>query len=379
MKKQNRMRILTASLGIVCLALFASGCGTQTTAAVAEEKYTPVEVMPAAVQTLVETTAFSGKINSNQDLSIVPKMPGKVSSVNVQVGDTVKAGTVLFTLDTSDLQKAVDMAAIGVRTAETNYQRTKEQIELAQTNLDRQKQLFEAGAISKAQLEGYESQASDTPLQLAQIQWDQAKLNLQQAQEGLNNAVVTAPVDGTVVTVSVKYGEMASNVQPAVTLTQLNSLYVALNIPENIVNSLKPGQDAKVAVTSAGSETMNGKISSLAPAADARTMLYAVKVVVENINGTIKPGMFAKVEMPTQTRTAVLAVKSEAIVTKNGKPVVYVVENGAAVEKEVTTGLDTGALVEITKGLNQGDQVVIKGQTFVEQGSKVKIVGGNAA
>ncbi|MHB1406514.1 MAG: efflux RND transporter periplasmic adaptor subunit [Desulfitobacteriaceae bacterium] len=373
------MRVLAASLSIVCLALFASGCGTQTTAAVVEEKVTPVEVMPAAVQTLVETTAFSGKINSNQDLSIVPKMPGKVSSVNVQVGDTVKAGTVLFTLDPPDLQKAVDMAAIGVRTAETNYQRTKEQIELAQTNLDRQKQLYEAGAISKAQLEGFESQASDTPLQLAQIQWDQAKLSLQQAQEGLNNAVVTAPVDGTVVTVSVKYGEMASNVQPAVTLTQLNSLYVALNIPENIVNSLKPGQEAKVTITSAGSETMNGKISSLAPAADARTMLYAVKVAVENRNGTIKPGMFAKVEMPTQTRTAVLAVKSEAIVSKNGKPVVYVVENGAAVAKEVTTGLDTGALVEITKGLNQGDQVVIKGQTFVEQGSKVKIVGGNAA
>lgn len=378
MKKRKKVQLILVTMGL-CLSLLASGCGSQKTATAVEEKYIPVEVIPVAAQSLVETTDFSGKVSSEQELSIVPKMPGKVSSVNVQVGDSVKAGTVLFTLDVSDLQKAVDMASIGVRTAEANYQRTKEQIDLAKTNLERQKQLYEAGAISKAQLESFESQASDTPLQLAQISWDQAKLSLQQAQEGLNNAIVTAPVEGTVASVGVKYGEMASNVQPSITLTQLNSLYVALNVPENIVNSLKLGQDASVTITSASSQAIKAKVSSIAPSADAKTMLYAVKVAVDNKEGMIKPGMFAKVELPTQTRANVLAVKSEAIVTKNGKTLVYTVENDAAVEKEVTAGLDTGSLVEITKGLKPGDQVIVKGQTLVEKGSKVKIVGGNAS
>ncbi|HVJ49939.1 efflux RND transporter periplasmic adaptor subunit [Desulfitobacterium sp.] len=378
MKKQKTVRLLVATLG-VGLVLLTGGCGSQKTAATVEEKYIPVEVLPAAVQTLVVTTNFSGKVDSNQNLNLVPKMPGKVSSVQVKVGDVVNAGMVLFTLESSDLQKAVDMASIGVRTAETNYQQTKEQIDLAKMNLERQKQLYEAGAIPKAQLETSENQASETPLQLAQIQWDQAKLSLQQAQDALNNAVVTAPLEGTVTAVNIKPGEMASSAQPAVTLTQLNSLYVALNVPENIVNWLQLGQDAKVTITSADAQDINGKIASLAPAADARTMLYAVKVAVDNPEGKIKPGMFAKVGMMTQSRPKVLAVNSEAIVTKNGKPLVYVIENETAVEKEVTTGLDTGSLVEVSKGLQAEEQVVIKGQTLVEQGSKVKIVGGSAS
>lgn len=368
--------IATVGLGLV---LFTSGCGSAKTAAQVEEKYIPVEVQPAAVRTLVETTNFSGKVSSDHDITLVPKTPGKVTAVNVQVGDAVRAGTVLFTLDAVDFQKAVDNAAMSVRSAEGNYQRVKEQLDLAKTNLERQKQLYEAGAISKAQLEQAESQASETPLQLAQIQWDQAKLGLQQAQDSLANTVVTAPEDGTVSAVNVKVGEMASSAQPAVMMTQLNSLYVGLNVPENIVNSLKVGQDTKVTISSAGVKAVSGKISNVAPAADAQTKLYTVKVAVANPENQIKPGMFAKVEIPTQTRPNVLAVKSEAIVTKNGKLLVYVAENGAAVEKEVSVGLDNGTWVEITKGLNAGEQVVIKGQTLVEQGSKVKIVGGSAS
>lgn len=379
MKKHKNIQLLVATIG-VGLVLLTGGCGSQKTATTTvEEQYIPVEVLPAAVQTLVETTNFSGKINSDQELSLVPKIPGKVSSVNVQVGDTVSAGTVLFTLDVTDLQKAVDMASLGVRSAEANYQRTKEQIDLAKTNLERQKQLYEAGAISKVQLETAESQASETPLQLVQIQWDQAKLSLQQAQDGLNNAVVTAPVSGTVTAVNVKPGEMASSAQPAVTMTQLSSLYVNINVPENIVNSLQLGQEAKVTITSAEVQDITGKVSSIAPAADARTMLYAIKVAIDNPEGKIKPGMFAKVEMATESRTQVLAVNSEAIVTKNEKLFVYVVENEKAVEKEVTTGLDTGAMVEVKTGLNPEEHVIIKGQTLVEQGSNVKIVGGSAS
>lgn len=379
MKKHKNIRLLVATIG-VSLVLLTGGCGSQKTATTTvEEQYIPVEVLPAAVQTLVERTNFSGKINSDQALSLVPKMMGKVGSVHVQIGDKVSAGTVLFTLDATDLQKAVDMASLGVRSAEANYQRTKEQIDLAKTNLERQKQLYEAGAISKVQLETAESQASETPLQLVQIQWDQAKLSLQQAQDGLNNAVVTAPVNGTVTGVNVKPGEMASSAQPAVTMAQMSALYVDINVPENIVNSMQLGQEAKVTITSAEVQDITGKVSSIAPAADARTMLYAIKVAIDNPEGKIKPGMFAKVEMATESRTHVLAVNSEAIVTKNEKLFVYVVENEQAVEKEVSTGLDTGAMVEVITGLNPEEYVIIKGQTLVDQGSKVKIVGGSAS
>lgn len=375
---RHRFRILAGTL-VIGLVLFSSGCSAKNTAAVTEEKYFPVEVSPAAAQTLVETTAFSGKVVSDQEVSLVPKMPGKVTAVNVKVGDKVQAGTVLFTLDTTDLQKSIDMASIGVRTAETNYLRTKEQIDLAKANLERQKQLYNAGAISKAQLETAESQASEKPLELAQIQWDQAKVSLAQAQDSLNNMVVTTPVEGTVSTVNVKYGEMASSAMAAVIITKLDALNISLSVPENNVNSLKVGQEAKVVVTSAGDKEIKGKVLNVAPSSDSRTQLYAVKIAIENEDGGIKPGMFAKVEIPTQTKANVLTVKSEALVLKNGQNTIFVVEDDRAVAKEVVPGLDTGAEVEIVSGLKAGDKVIIKGQTLVEQGSKVKVVGGSAS
>jgi RND family efflux transporter MFP subunit len=372
-----KFRLIAGAL-VLSLALLSTGCSKQTQA-VTEEKYVPVEVSPAATQTLVETTTFSGKVVSDQEVSLVPKMPGKVTAVNVKVGDKVQAGTVLFTLDTTDLKKSVEMASIGVRTAETNYLRTKEQIDLAKVNLERQKELYAAGAISKVQLETAESQASEKPLELAQIQWDQAKTSLAQAQDALNNTVVTAPVTGTVASVNVKYGEMASQAMSAVTITQLDSLNVSLSVPENIVNELKVGQEAKVIVTSAGDKEIKGKVLTIAPSSDARTQLYAVKVAIENNEGVIKPGMFASVAIPTETKENVLTVKSESLVLKNGQNTIFVVEDDRAVAREVVAGLDTGAEVEILKGLQAGDKVIIKGQTLVEQGSKVKVVGGSAS
>lgn len=378
MKKEKLIWYLIGTAVLIFLILCA-GCGAEKTTAEIEEKYIPVEISPAAVQTLAETTAFSGKVYSEQEISLVPKMPGKVTAVNVQVGDQVRSGAVLLTLDTQDLQKAVDQAVLGVSMAESNYQRTKEQLDLAKVNLERQRKLYEAGVLSKVQLEGFEAQASETPLKLAQIQWDQAKLSLQQAQDTLSNAVLTAPLNGTVCAIDVKYGEMASNVQPAVTITNLDALYVSLNVPENIVNSLKAGQDAKVTIASAGNAELKAKVVSIAPSSDAKTQLYIVKVAVENKDGTVKPGMFAKVELPTQTKQDVLTVNSESIVLRNGKNTVFVVESDKAVAKEVITGLDSGNYIEITQGLEAGEKVITKGQTLVETESRVKIVGGNAS
>lgn len=373
-----RFRIFAGTL-ILGLALFSTGCSAQKTAAVTEEKYFPVEVSPATVQTLVETTAFSGKVVSDQEVSLVPKAPGKVTAVNVKVGDKVQAGTVLFTLDTADLQKAIEMDSIGVRTAETNYFRTKEQTDLAKVNLGRQQELFAAGAISKAQLETAESNASEKPLELFQIQWDQAKVKLAQDQDSLNNLSVTTPVEGTVSAVNVKYGEMASSAATAVIVTKLDALNISLSVPENIVNSLKVGQEAKVIVTSAGDKEIKGKVVNVSPSSDSKTQLYAVKVAIDNEDGGIKPGMFAKMSIPTKTKDNVLTVKSEALVLKNGQSTVFVVEDDRAVAKVVVPGLDTGDQVEIVSGLKAGDKVIIKGQTLVDQGSKVKVVVGGSA
>lgn len=374
-----RIRIISSAL-ILGLALAGTGCSAQAAAdGIEEESYVPVQTQSAAAKTLVETAIFSGKILSDQEVSVVPKVPGKVTGISVKVGDKVQAGQSLFAMDTEDLQSTLDSAVIGVQSAEINYQMAKDGLDTAQENLERQQALYDAGALSKVQLEAAESQVTtaEKSLELVEVQKEQAENGLAQAQKALSDMTVTAPVSGTVSALNVVVGQMASQAVAAVTITQLDALYVSLSVPENLVNTLQVGQEATVIINSAGEKELKGTLSSLAPAANAQTGLYPVKVTIENTEGLVKPGMFAKVEIPTQTKENVLAVNSEAVVLKNGEYVVFVVEEERAVAKKVVSGLDTGAEVEIREGLQAGEQVIVKGQTLVEQGSKVKVVGGS--
>jgi len=397
-KKTGKLRkILILLMALMALGLLAGCSGSQPTEAV-EEKYIPVEVEVASKKTLINTAILSGKISSETDVSVVPKIPGKVEFVNVKVGDAVHKGEVLFTLETTDMNNNYQLAEARYQTskdqweaAKTSLERTKvlaaEKIANAQKTLANTKALFDAGAASKVQLDQAELglkelessfagqieqlsvQASDSSLKLAEVQ-------LTQAREALDNATVTAPVDGVVSQVNVQVGNMASSAQAAIGLTNSSTLYSSLSVAENLVNRLKKDQVVKVTVPSASEKSFVGTIDYISPASDPQTRLYPVKITLDNPEGLIKPGMFAKVELATDEKADVMAVKSEAVVLKNEKTIVYVVQDDKAVSKEVTTGLDTGVDIEIVKGLAQGDKVIIKGQTLVDEGHKVKVVGG---
>jgi RND family efflux transporter MFP subunit len=92
-----------------------------------------------------------------------------------------------------------------------------------------------------------------------------------------------------------------------------------------------------------------------------------------NRDGRFKPGMFATVKFATEAKAGVLLIPADALVDRDGEQVVYVVENGVAAERAVQTGLTNGHEVEITKGLSQGDQVVVSGQTQLAEGIAVKV------
>ncbi|EGW39240.1 efflux transporter, RND family, MFP subunit [Desulfosporosinus sp. OT] len=383
------------------MVLIGRGLMSKPVVTPVEEKYIPVEVEAAAKKTLINTEILSGKVSSDTDVAVIPKASGKVESVNVKVGDIVKKDAILFSLDASDMRDTYELA-------DARYQNSKDQWEAAKSSLERTqtlaaekiakaqqdlantKALFQAGAVSKdqldqaelavkelestyaSQIEQLEVQASDSTLQLAQVQ-------LTQAREALDNAEVTAPVDGIVSQVNVTVGNTASIGQAAMNLTNTNSLYSSIDVAENIVNHLVQGKEVQVTVPSVSEKSFIGKIDHISPSADPKTLLFPVKIIMENSEGLIKPGMFDKVELTTEEKADVMATKSEAVVLKNGKTVVYVVEGDKAVAKEVVTGLDTGVDIEILKGLALKDQVIVKGQTLVDQGSKVKIVGGDAS
>jgi len=135
------------------------------------------------------------------------------------------------------------------------------------------------------------------------------------------------------------------------TIVDASRIYVQISVTEDIVNNIYKGQEVKLNISSVKEENFIGKVDSVSPTADARTQLFPVKIYIDNKEGLIKPGMFSEVRIKTDIREDVIAIKSEAVIERNGKFYVYVTEDDKAVEKEVTVGLDAGVYIEIINGI----------------------------
>jgi len=377
-----KKKIVVLFLAMILITALMVGCGKKKPANLegenaVKENYIPVAIEKVEEKTISNEIVFSGKVYANKEVMVLPKIPGKVASIKSDVGTKVAKDEVLFVLDKEDVQDQVDQTKQAVEAAKANYEKTKESVANAKANFERTKELFNQGAVSKSQYEQAELAASNTSLDAVKAQYEKAKLTYEQALDAIKDTSVKAPINGIVSVVNIEEGEMASTAQPAMTIIDMDKVYVEINVTENIINDLHLGQEVVVEMSAAYDNEVVGKIDKLSPAADPATQLYSVRIYIENDKHLIKPGMFAKIKLNTDVRKNVIAVKSEAVVQEDNKMVVYVVEDNKAVEKEVEIGLDTGTYIEIVKGLNKGENIVVKGQNYVENGSVVKVVRGD--
>jgi len=400
-------RIVSLFLVVMMLMVFFVGCSNKTNEVDETQEtknYTPVEVDNAKIKSIENIVNVNGKVAAKDEVSIIPKAMGTVTKVNVNLGDDVEVGTVLFNIEQQDMeltvsqasngvdlaQKSVAQAENGLETAKTNYELNKEKIENAQLNLERTRALYEEGAVSKSQLEQAELSASDKNLDvlLAQVtqaeigyqqslnQLKQAQISYEQAVNGLNNTVVEAPMKGVVSSLNVKQGQIVGSGQVAATIVDMDTVYVQISVVENVVNKIKEGQEVEVSVPAVFDGYIKSTIGYISPTADPMNKLYTVRLYLDNKEYGIRPGMTGSVRLSLDSVDEAIVIKSDAVLDKDGKKVVYIVENDMAVEKEVETGLDTGELVEIISGINQGDSVIIEGQHYVSDGARVKVVRG---
>lgn len=444
MKKKKKALSIALTLALGMGIFTGCGKGSGNTAEAKEENYIPVKVEKIKRDKLYNSVVVTGKIVADKDTVVLPKVPGKVESVSVKVGDTVNTGKTLFTLDKTDLQNRVeqakaglDTASVGVEqaqiginssnkgietakaglesaksaydTAKASYELNYEKIQNAKTNFERIKVLYEQGIVSKAEYDQAQLAASDSSIEVFKAQLSQAQAGYNQAQKsfeqtsassqnssvavkqaqagqnqaqvGYNQAVkavgdmtVTSPINGIISSVNIEKGEMASNAQPAVTIVNIDKVYIEVNVTENLVNKIKKGNEVDVDMDSVGAKEVKGKIYTISPAADSRTNLYSVKIELSNKDHKIKPGMFAKVYFKTDFINNVVVVKSESILVEEGKTIVYVVKDGKVQRKEVKVGIDNGKYTEIKSGIKEGEEVIVKGQQYVQNNSKIKII-----
>lgn len=364
-------------LSLFFLGIGISGCrqGVDVDSAEKEEAV-PVTLATVTKGRLSEGDILSGVVAAGAEVSVVPKIAGKVAMVAVDVGSQVKAGQVVLRLDAPELAAAVRQAEAALALAQSGLRQAELDYTVAAASYERGKFLLEQGALPEAEFEAkYElpyRSAKERVEKLAPAQVAQAEAALALAEANLANTVLTAPLDGTVTARGVDPGEMASPAAPVLTIADLDPVMVEAEASEWQVNRLAVGQEVRVFVAAARAEPFTGVISSLSPAADPRTKSYRLKVRLANPHRLVKPGMFARVDLGVTEE--VVLVPRDAVVSRKETAVVFLVEKDRAVLRRVQTGASDGRNIVITEGLEPGESIVVSGQERLTDGCKVCVV-----
>ena len=352
------------------LLLGLTACGSQEETEDPAPSGTAVEVQTVERGDIATENTVTGMVSADRNVPVMPPVSCKVKTVKVKAGDTVKAGAPLFVMDTADLQ---DLYSSVLETYSSTKTLLDEQIRQTQESLDNLKVLYEMGAVSKNTVE-------QTELGLMQAQSSRestlTQLGLKDVMDTLNDPVVTAPIAGTITSVNVTAGVMTANTSPAVVISEISRPQVVVNVSETLQPYLHTGDKVDVVIPSLSEDAVTGTISSVASAVSQTSALYEVHIdLPKSVNLSI--GMFARAYFHTDSRTNVVLVPTEAILTSEEEQYVYIVNDGAAYRITVTTGLVGEKETEILTGLNGGEQLVTRGQSYLSDGAPVRVTEGS--
>ena len=311
-------------------------------------------------------------------LNLLQSQPLPVTLQAAQSGlDSAKAGLSAATAAVDELGKEpkkedVDAANAAVNAATGQENAAEANLKLLQAGPTAQdvQQAQDALDSAKQQLLLVQSPYTTNDLNQAKAAVSQASAALDSANIGLGEATVTSPVDGVVSAKLVDEGQLVGPSAPIVTIVS-SGVEIALGVEESQIGQVSLGQKAEITVSAYPNVVFPAKVASISPTADPKSRTFTVKVRPEPADGRLKSGMFAQVRIVTAQKADALLVPKDAIVTKGGQTSVFVVSGGVAHSVGVKTGLTSGNEVEVTSGLSKGQEVVVAGQSELQNGDKV--------
>jgi membrane fusion protein (multidrug efflux system) len=363
--KFNRRWLVAAGVVILLLAVYfalkISRDTGQLKPGAEEGKLVAVEVVPVQYGSISRRVSFAAKIAPAAEMTIIPKVGGRVASVLAEMGDQVSAGQVLVQLEDTDY-------AIQAQQAEASLDLAVAGQKSAAQNLQRMEQLYQQGAVSR---KDYDSAV--TASEQADAQVKQASASLAYARYQAASTAITSPANGIIASRRVDIGEMVNAGSSIFTVVDIASVYAECSIPESEVGRLVVGQKVAVLSTAVSGQPFEGTLTNLAPAADAVTKAFAARFKIENPGRMLKPGMFAQVELAVEEHLQALLVPKGSVVEKVGQKFIFLAREGKAIETSVVTGIADGETVEVLEGLQAGDLVITTGQNALQDGIQIEI------
>ena len=335
---------------IALAALVLAGCGqkkdsqsqAQQAAMAAQPKAQTVKVQPAAKQEVKQDGTYSATVQAFAVNNIAPQSGGRIQKINVEVGDYVGRGQILAEMDRVQLDQA------------------KLRLSNAETELGRLKQLYEQGGLAQSDYE-----AAELNYKVSKSTYD----NL------VENTILRSPITGVVTARYYDRGDMYGMASPIFTVQQITPVKILVGISEGDYTKVSKGDKVTLSVDALPGKTFSGTIKRIYPTIDPMTHTVNVEVQVPNTDRQLRPGMYAKVNV-TFGHNRSIVVPDAAVVRLqgSGQRNVFVVEDGLAVQKEVSLGRHFDGQYEILSGLEEGEQVVVKGGSALRNGAQVEVI-----
>lgn len=323
-----------------------------------EDAKKPVDRSKIAIKVTVDTVSLKtvkGSVTqpatliTDNDATIAAETSGKISSLNIALGTSVRKGQAIGRIDVTENQQKLEAAELSITKLTSDYERSKVLLAGNATN---------ANAVTDAKYE-----------------LDAKKLEAAQLRTQISRANIIAPSSGVITDRQKIAGEYVTTGTTIATITNVNTLKANVNVPESQVLYIRKGQKAIITSDAYPGERFTGKVNYVSPKGDDNHN-YTVQLAITNTGSLqLKAGLYVNVEFtyPT-TKRSFMMINKNALTEGVKNPVVFVYKNGVVEQRKLVTGTEQGDYIEVKSGLSVGELVVTNGQINLSDGSKAQII-----
>ncbi|MFO1429588.1 MAG: efflux RND transporter periplasmic adaptor subunit [Candidatus Competibacteraceae bacterium] len=350
-----------------------------------------VEVRLASVSTLYPAQTFtllnaSGYVVAQRKAAIGSKLTSRLTYLAVGEGDRVKAGQVIARLENADVLAARERAKAAIEVARTALEQAQADLREATRAYERSKEMLARKFVSQADFDAAEARYRMAVANVAnqQANLELSKAALAEAEVQVDYSAIRAPFDGVVLTKNADIGDIitplgaAANARASVvTIADMDSYQVEADVSESNIAQVQQDQPVEIQLDALPDVRLRGKVQMIVPTADRSKASVMVKVAFIDKDPRILPEMSAKVAFLARAPTAeerqpVTAVPQAAVVSRDGKDMVYIARDRQAIAQPVQLGRRFGEWVEIKDGLAVGERVVLQPPTDLNSGAKIR-------
>lgn len=338
------MNTKLVSMGVMALALCSCAGKKQAEVSASQSEQIPtVKVTQAKKEAVEIDQKYSVTLQAYAVNNIAPQSNSRIIKINAEVGDFVKKGQVLAQMDKAQLEQA------------------ELQLNNLKSEYDRSKALYEKGGVSKSDFESVE------------LQYKVANTTYENL---LTNTILESPLDGVVTARNYDQGDMYSMSSPLYVVQQINPMKALVSVSEKDYSLLKKGAKVEFTTEAIPGKTFTGEVSRIYPTIDASTHTVTAEVSIPNGKFELRPGMYSNARLVFGVTNSVI-VPDAAVQKQQGSGVrsVYVLKSDNTVElRNVELGRHIGDEYVITSGIEEGESVVVSGQSALKSGIKVKVI-----